>query len=62
MKPKYKLLIVCALFVLVLMFIFWVKKELKIDSCLDLGGRWNFQAEQCEFSEKSAAPEAEASS
>jgi hypothetical protein len=26
----------------------WLKREIAIDSCLDLGGRWNYQADVCE--------------
>jgi hypothetical protein len=26
----------------------WIRRELKIDSCLDLGGRWDYQDSVCE--------------
>jgi hypothetical protein len=26
----------------------WLSRYIKIDSCLDLGGRWNYQTETCE--------------
>lgn len=26
----------------------WVQRELSIDSCLDRGGRWNYEADVCE--------------
>lgn len=26
----------------------WVKRELSIDSCLDRGGRWSYEASVCE--------------
>jgi len=26
----------------------WIKRELSIDSCLDRGGRWNYEAAVCE--------------
>lgn len=26
----------------------WVKRELSIDSCLDRGGRWNYELVTCE--------------
>ena len=38
--------------VLLLIFLivagWWVEKELRIDSCLDLGGRWDYEAEKCQ--------------
>lgn len=26
----------------------WIKREVSIDSCLDRGGRWNYEAAVCE--------------
>lgn len=26
----------------------WFQRELSIDSCLDRGGRWNYEADVCE--------------
>ena len=37
------------LFVLVAGFI-WLKGEMKIDSCLDNGGRWDYENKTCEYS------------
>lgn len=45
MKKKNVLLI---LFVVVMIpFIVWVKRFLDIDSCLDNGGRWSYEKEEC---------------
>ena len=27
----------------------WLKAQIKIDSCLDDGGRWNYEQEKCEY-------------
>jgi hypothetical protein len=48
MKKKYYL-IAAILFVLVAGFI-WLKGEIKIDSCLDNCGRWNYENKTCEYS------------
>jgi len=37
-------------FTIILFFaINWIKEFLAIDSCLDRGGRWNYEMEECEF-------------
>lgn len=48
MKKKYYL-IAAILFVLVAGFI-WLKGEMKIDSCFDNGGRWDYENKTCEYS------------
>lgn len=35
--------------VLVALIGFWLYGQLKIDSCLDNGGRWNKQQSACEY-------------
>lgn len=42
-----KIYIFILLLVLVLLGV-WLKGELKIDSCLDLGGLWNYEKRECE--------------
>jgi hypothetical protein len=48
MKKKriFIVLIVIAVF---LVFGAWLKEPLEIDSCLDNGGRWNYEEKNCEF-------------
>jgi hypothetical protein len=29
-------------------FAFWLFEQVKIDSCLDRGGRWNYDGKACE--------------
>lgn len=48
MYKKYYI-IVAVLFVL-LACIVLLKEELEIDSCLDNGGRWNYENKLCEHS------------
>ena len=31
---------------------FWLRKEIRIDSCLDLGGRWNYETKSCDKTTK----------
>lgn len=47
MKPRYWLIALAIAGIAVVLWP-WVKAQLSIDSCLDRGGRWNYQAEQCE--------------
>jgi hypothetical protein len=54
MKNKRGLLVFAILAVCVLMLIWWVYKELQIDSCLDLGGRWNYEESVCETAPKNS--------
>jgi hypothetical protein len=49
MKHKKKLIALAATVVLIAIAIY-VRKELRIDSCLDNGGRWNYQTSACEKS------------
>lgn len=32
----------------VIAFSFWMTQQLRIDSCLDRGGRWNYKNGNCE--------------
>jgi hypothetical protein len=43
-----KIYISVALLIVVLLTGIWFKGQLKIDSCLDLGGRWNYEKKECE--------------
>jgi len=46
--------VLCALsLVLLVIFGYWLKGFLKIDSCLDSGGRWNYDTGTCEYRESS---------
>lgn len=45
-----KLLLVAIALALGVLLALWLKAEVKIDSCLDLGGRWNYDAGKCEMS------------
>ena len=39
--------------IIILYFVFnWFKEFLAIDSCLDHGGRWNYELGECEFCDK----------
>jgi len=45
--------VLCALsLILVIIFGYWLKEFLEIDSCLDRGGRWNYETGTCEYHEK----------
>ena len=44
--------VLCVLsLVLLVIFGYWLKGFLKIDSCLDRGGRWNYDTATCEYRE-----------
>jgi hypothetical protein len=45
-KRKTKLMVAI---VLVVALFLWLRHELKIDRCLDQGGRWNKAQSVCEF-------------
>lgn len=34
-----------------------IDQFLKVDRCLDRGGRWNYEINQCEYSSANPAPE-----
>lgn len=36
--------------VVLIVAIIWAKQEISIDSCLDRGGRWNYEVDVCEGS------------
>ena len=42
---------ICILIAVVLIG-YWLKGQLKIDSCLDLGGKWNYENSSCEGAEE----------
>jgi len=42
-----KYLYICILIFFVLIGS-WLKNQLQIDSCLDLGGMWNYENDSCE--------------
>jgi hypothetical protein len=40
---------VAAVVIVALAILFlWVRNEYRIDQCLDHGGRWNYESQQCE--------------
>jgi hypothetical protein len=43
-----KTILTTVLVVAVLAFSWWAKGQLAIDSCLDSGGRWNYEKSVCE--------------
>lgn len=46
---KTKLVIIFAIFIVLLIVLgIWLKGEARIDSCLDLGGKWNYDTKECE--------------
>jgi hypothetical protein len=45
-KKKFILLIIIIL--LCIPVYLWIKRQLEIDSCLDKGGRWNYESGKCE--------------
>lgn len=49
MKRKW-LLIILGIFIIVggIFFFRWFDKQVRIDKCLDSGGRWNYELNQCE--------------
>ncbi len=47
-KRKFLGLAFLALFAFL---IFWLVKSLKVDSCLDNGGKWDYEEKRCLFSE-----------
>lgn len=44
---------IIALFIVIMLFVIWIYPKavrfVKIDDCLDKGGRWNNETEECEF-------------
>ena len=40
----------------------WVKRELQIDSCLDMGGRWDYELKKCQVAPASHSLTREAES
>ena len=50
MKIKKKTLMILLIVAGVAAFAWWLSRELKIDGCLDAGGRWNYKLAVCEKS------------
>jgi hypothetical protein len=48
MISKKMTLLVIAIIVAVLV-VFWIRRHLQIDGCLDAGGRWNYEQKACEY-------------
>jgi hypothetical protein len=49
MQRKKKILLLLLIVILALFVLSWVKQFIAIDICLDRGGRWNYDKEQCEL-------------
>ncbi len=47
MRPRRLALFIFVLSVLVMLGL-WVRNEMKIDSCLDRGGKWDERRQTCE--------------
>ena len=47
---KLKILLLLIIVALAIAAGCWLKREFAIDSCLDLGGRWDYKAAICEYS------------
>ena len=45
---KLKLIIITVLIAL-LLSIFYIKRWIEIDRCLDSGGHWNYEINKCEY-------------
>lgn len=46
--PLRKILILAVVLILLIAGGIWLRKQLQIDSCLDAGGRWNYEEGVCE--------------
>lgn len=46
---KMKLITTLIVVVSLILFLYWFKGYLKIDKCLDSGGRWNYDKGICEY-------------
>ena len=51
MKSK-KIITTIVLVLTLLVIIFWIVGFLRVDRCLDRGGRWDYEYKSCEFKEK----------
>ena len=49
MKKIGAIVLLVLVIAVVISSVFWVKRELAIDSCLDNGGRWNAKLSVCEM-------------
>ena len=45
-----KRLIFVGIVLILILGVQWIIQYLKIDACLDKGGRWNYELEKCEVS------------
>jgi len=52
MQRKYKVGIGIIAGILALVFVLWVVRFIKVDKCLDSGGRWNYENSICEYAQK----------
>ncbi|WP_166642746.1 hypothetical protein [Methylocaldum gracile] len=43
-----KIIILAVVLILLMAGGIWLRKQLQIDSCLDAGGRWNYEEGVCE--------------
>lgn len=48
-KKFIKICCILALIVILVFVFFRINRFLEIDSCLDSGGRWNYETNQCEY-------------
>lgn len=46
-----RILIVVGVVIIAGMVAWWLTRYLTVDSCLDRGGRWNYEKSDCEFAE-----------
>ena len=53
MKNRNRLLVSALALLLLILCGYWLRDFLTIDKCLDNGGRWNYDTDTCEYTEKS---------
>jgi len=53
MSKRTRLVLSALILALLVIFGYLLKGFLKIDSCLDRGGRWNYETGTCEYHESS---------
>jgi hypothetical protein len=46
LKPKH--LIIASAVLVIIVFLVWIRWQMAIDSCLDLGGRWDYSKNECD--------------
>lgn len=52
LKRAIALLVLALLLAALFAFFFWARTQLSIDSCLDLGGRWDYTQDSCDVTSK----------